>query len=89
MQDVRAIETLTAVLEDTVEHAMVRHEAAEAMGAIADPSALPILQKYRNDDDVSVRETCELAIKKIEYEVKKQSAGGNATASTAEASEEE
>lgn len=70
MQDVRAIPTLTKVLEDTVEHAMVRHEAAEAMGAIADPVALEILEKYRHDEDVSVRETCELAIKKIEYENK-------------------
>lgn len=68
MQDVRAIPTLTKVLEDEVEHAMVRHEAAEAMGAIADPVALGILEKYKNDKDVSVRETCELAIKKIEYE---------------------
>lgn len=70
MQDVRAIPTLTRVLEDEAEHAMVRHEAAEAMGAIADPVALDILEKYRHDKDVSVRETCELAIRKIEYENK-------------------
>ena len=69
MQDARAIPTLTKVLEDGEEHAMVRHEAAEAMGAIADPVALPILEKYRGDKDVSVRETCELAIRKIQYEV--------------------
>lgn len=69
MQDARAIPTLTKVLEDGEEHAMVRHEAAEAMGAIADPVALPILEKYREDKDVSVRETCELAIRKIQYEV--------------------
>lgn len=71
MQDSRAIPTLKRVLQDVAEHAMVRHEAAEAMGAIADPVALPILEHYRNDEDVSVRETCELAIRKIEYEVKR------------------
>lgn len=76
MQDSRAIPTLKRVLEDTAEHAMVRHEAAEAMGAIADPVALPILEHYRNDEDVSVRETCELAIRKIEYEVKRPKADG-------------
>lgn len=71
MQDSRAIPTLTKVLEDEAEHAMVRHEAAEAMGAIADPVALTILQHYKSDKDVSVRETCELAIRKIEFEVKR------------------
>ncbi|CAO1629141.1 unnamed protein product [Sympodiomycopsis kandeliae] len=70
MQDTRAIPTLIKVLSDLKEHAMVRHEAAEAMGAIADPIALEILEKFKSDPDVSVRETCELAIKKIEYENK-------------------
>lgn len=72
MQDSRAIPTLAKVLEDEGEHAMVRHEAAEAMGAIADPVALSVLGHYRNDKDVSVRETCELAIRKIQFEVQKQ-----------------
>lgn len=76
MQDSRAIPTLTKVLEDEAEHAMVRHEAAEAMGAIADPTALPILEHYKKDKDISVRETCELAIKKIEYETKKVKEAG-------------
>ncbi|CAO1619825.1 unnamed protein product [Parajaminaea phylloscopi] len=72
MQDSRAIPTLTKVLEDETEHAMVRHEAAEAMGAIADPVALSILEHYQHDKDVSVRETCELAIRKINYEVQRR-----------------
>jgi deoxyhypusine monooxygenase len=45
-----------------------RHQAAEALGAISSPSSLPILRAYEADADVSVRETCGLAIKKIEWD---------------------
>lgn len=38
------------------------------MGAIGSSSSLPILRKYINDADVSVRETCGLAIEKIEWD---------------------
>lgn len=38
------------------------------MGAIGSPSSLPILRKYIDDSDVSVRETCGLAIEKIEWD---------------------
>ncbi|KAI9249010.1 armadillo-type protein [Sporodiniella umbellata] len=64
----RANTTLTAVLEDLDEHEMVRHEAAEALGAIGSLESLPILEKYLKDDNVSVVETCELAIDKIRYD---------------------
>jgi len=39
MQNVAAIPTLIERLSDLEEHIMVRHEAAEAMGAIGDDSA--------------------------------------------------
>lgn len=68
LEDARALPTLKRVLEDLAQDAMVRHEAAEAMGAISDPSVLPVLEQYRNDSDVSVRETCELAISKITFD---------------------
>ncbi|KAK0564237.1 deoxyhypusine hydroxylase [Tilletia horrida] len=60
--------SLVAVLKNTAEDPMVRHEAAEALGAISSPESLPVLQEYINDADVSVRETCELAIEKIKYD---------------------
>lgn len=47
---------------------MVRHEAAEAMGAISSEASLPVLNEYLADGDVSVRETCELAISKINFD---------------------
>ncbi|SNX81632.1 probable Deoxyhypusine hydroxylase [Melanopsichium pennsylvanicum] len=68
LQDARALPTLKRVLEDLAQDAMVRHEAAEAMGAISDPSVLPVLEQYKQDKDVSVRETCELAISKITFD---------------------
>jgi deoxyhypusine monooxygenase len=36
------------------------------MGAIGDPISLGILREFLKDEEVSVRETCELAIEKIE-----------------------
>ncbi|PWN89715.1 ARM repeat-containing protein [Acaromyces ingoldii] len=74
IKDVGAMPCLEHVLADAKEHAMVRHEAAEAMGAIGSTVALPTLKRYLSDADVSVRETCELAIRKIEYE---QGGGGS------------
>lgn len=68
IKDTRALPRLEQVLSDEKEHAMVRHEAAEAMGAISSPSVLPVLQKYLHDDDASIRETCHLAIHKIELD---------------------
>ncbi|WFD27337.1 deoxyhypusine monooxygenase [Malassezia nana] len=69
LKDTRALAYLENVLNDPHQHCMVRHEAAEAMGAISSPQALPILRKYVYDDpDVAIRETCHLAIHKIELD---------------------
>lgn len=68
IQDERAITCLERVLRDVQEHPMVRHEAAEAMGAISSQKALPTLKEFLQDENVSVRETCELALEKIEYD---------------------
>ncbi|KAF9499033.1 ARM repeat-containing protein [Pleurotus eryngii] len=64
----KALPTLQAVLEDTSEDPMVRHEAAEAMGAISASDSLQILRKHLNDAERTVRETCEIAIAKIEWD---------------------
>ncbi|THV03892.1 deoxyhypusine hydroxylase [Dendrothele bispora CBS 962.96] len=63
-----ALPTLENVLSNTSEDPMVRHEAAEAMGAISSEDSLPILKKYLADSERSVRETCEIAIARIEWE---------------------
>ncbi|GFS15428.1 deoxyhypusine hydroxylase [Elysia marginata] len=67
MQDVRALPHLVAVLEDKSQEAMVRHEAGEALGAIGDPTAIKVLEKYVNDPVVEVAETCELALGRLHW----------------------
>lgn len=49
---------------------MVRHEAAEAIGAIGDVDSLDILMELRdaNDEPVVVRETCEISVARIKWE---------------------
>ncbi len=47
---------------------MVRHEAAEALGALSSESSLSLLRRYLGDESREVRETCEVAIGKIEWD---------------------
>ncbi|KAL1893201.1 deoxyhypusine hydroxylase [Sporothrix stenoceras] len=60
---------LRDVLADVDEDAMCRHEAAEALGALGDAADLELLRHYRDRDgeEVVVRETCEIAIDRIEW----------------------
>ncbi|XP_070765344.1 deoxyhypusine hydroxylase [Enoplosus armatus] len=67
MQDKRAIPTLTAVLKDTQQEPMVRHEAGEALGAIGDPVVLDLLKEYSQDPVIEVAETCQLALRRLEW----------------------
>nr|MBE5726553.1 nero [Cucujiformia] len=67
MQDENAINILISVLENKVQEPMVRHEAAEALGAIGSDRALSYLLKYKNDPVTEVAETCELALDRIEW----------------------
>ncbi|XP_011028773.1 PREDICTED: deoxyhypusine hydroxylase [Populus euphratica] len=67
MQDAEAIPALEAALNDLSLHPIVRHEAAEALGAIGLESNVPFLKNsLTNDPAQEVRETCELALKRIE-----------------------
>lgn len=60
---------LREVLKDNNQQCMVRHEAAEALGALCDVDSLPILEKYYQEDpSLEVRQTCELAIERIKWE---------------------
>ncbi|KAF7860445.1 hypothetical protein EAF04_008571 [Stromatinia cepivora] len=61
---------LRAVLENREENSMVRHEAAEALGALGDKDSLQLLQERRDDttEPVEVSQTCELSVERIEWE---------------------
>ncbi|XP_062888671.1 deoxyhypusine hydroxylase isoform X1 [Mobula hypostoma] len=67
MQDERAIPVLRRVLQDGNQEPMVRHEAGEALGAIGKPEVLELLRKYSHDPVIEVAETCQLAVKRIEW----------------------
>jgi deoxyhypusine monooxygenase len=74
-----AVPHLRAVLEDKAEDAMCRHEAAEALGALGDKRSLSLLKELRDDNnevDV-VRETCDIAVDRIEWEHGIQRTGEN------------
>ncbi|EPY50396.1 deoxyhypusine hydroxylase [Schizosaccharomyces cryophilus OY26] len=63
-----AIEPLTKIVEDANQQVMVRHEAAEALGALGFTKSLPVLEKYyKNDPLAPIRETCELSIARIQW----------------------
>ncbi|GBE83118.1 Deoxyhypusine hydroxylase [Sparassis crispa] len=68
MKNMSALPILETVLSDEKEDPMVRHEAAEAMGALSSTSSVNILKKYMSDPNRSVRETCEIALAKIEWD---------------------
>ena len=69
-RNLAAVPYLRAVLENKDEDPMVRHESAEALGALNDTSSLELLKKLRDakEECVEVRETCELAVERIEWE---------------------
>ena len=67
MQNDTAIPSLIDILSNADEHVMVRHEAAEAMGAIGDQSVRHILEKFLDDVNTEVSESCEVALDLLDY----------------------
>ena len=59
---------LILTLSKESEHRMVRHEAAEALGAIGGQDIEDILNRYRQGDkDDIVVESCEVALDAMNY----------------------
>ncbi|MBU04095.1 MAG: PBS lyase [Euryarchaeota archaeon] len=67
MQDSHAVPYLIERLEDVDEDLMVRHEAAEALGAIGDRTALTTLEKFVKDPEPVISESCEVALDLLEW----------------------
>lgn len=59
---------LAESLRDEAENEMVRHECAEALGAIATDECTKILKEYLTDSKRVVKESCEVALDMCEYE---------------------
>jgi deoxyhypusine monooxygenase len=62
MQRSVTAEALSTVLRNSGEHAMVRHEAAEALGAIGGAAAESVLREFLNDPEQVVQESCQVAL---------------------------
>ncbi len=69
-----SIPFLRARLEDENEDTICRHEAAEALAALCDFNSLSLLRRIRDDgrEDVTVRETCDIAVDRLEWEQSRQ-----------------
>lgn len=67
MEAKSAIQDLVEVLQDPTDDPIVRHESGEALGAIADPSVLPILEKHCTDERSEVAETCQIAVRRVRW----------------------
>lgn len=69
-RNLAAVPFLRQVLEDKQDDSMCRHEAAEALGALGDKKSLDLLRHIRDDQDevTVVRETCDIAVGRIEWE---------------------
>ena len=67
MQRMVTVQALSTVLRNKEEHAMVRHEAAEALGALGGEYAEKVLSEFTADDVQVVRESCFVALNILEY----------------------
>ncbi|XBW35792.1 hypothetical protein QEN19_001365 [Hanseniaspora menglaensis] len=67
-KNLHASQWLIECMLDTRQQTMVRHEAAEALGALEDASSVNALNKcLKEDPEEAVRQTCELAIARIQW----------------------
>lgn len=62
LQRQESADTLVRVLQDVTQHDMVRHEAAEALGSIADPETLQLLEQFQKDHAPAVSDSCVVAV---------------------------
>lgn len=68
-QNLYTAKYLKDVLESKTQQVMVRHEAAEALGALGDTESLELLKKYQEEDpSIEIRQTCELALDRIKWQ---------------------
>ena len=68
MQDPRSLGALQECLADGAEHGMVRHEAAEALGALGAEAAVPCLERGCLDGDPVVAQSCVVALDVLAHE---------------------
>ncbi|KVH94326.1 Armadillo-like helical, partial [Cynara cardunculus var. scolymus] len=68
LQNKSASDALSRILKDVNEHPMVRHEAAEALGSIADDQCISLLEEFSKDPEPIVSQSCEVALSMLDFE---------------------
>lgn len=63
---------LTSILEDESDDILVRHESAEALGAIGHSSSIAVLEKYSKHPASEISETCQIALELINWKVQQE-----------------
>mmetsp|Transcript_34456 Transcript_34456/g.60445 ORF Transcript_34456/g.60445 Transcript_34456/m.60445 type:complete len:263 (+) Transcript_34456:3-791(+) len=58
---------LEGVLRDETQSTIVRHEAAEALGALGYAKSRPVLEEFKNVEDKELAETCVLALDRLNW----------------------
>ncbi|KAF9593565.1 hypothetical protein IFM89_024199 [Coptis chinensis] len=68
LQNKATTAALSRVLKNISEHPMVRHEAAEALGSIANSKSVELPEEFANDDEPTVSQSWEVALRMLEFE---------------------
>ena len=68
LSDPYSIPALLKAAGNKNEESMVRHEAVEALGSIADERVKEFLKEYAKDSERVVRESAEVALDMAEFE---------------------
>ncbi|KAF9614433.1 hypothetical protein IFM89_018578 [Coptis chinensis] len=68
LQNKAATAALSKVLKNVSEHPMVRHEAAEALGSIANSQSVELPEEFAKDVEPIVSQSCEVALRMLEFE---------------------
>ncbi|XVE72974.1 hypothetical protein DITRI_Ditri11bG0080800 [Diplodiscus trichospermus] len=68
LQNKAASAALSNILRTASEHPMVIHEAAEALGSIADDQSIALLEEFAGDPEPIVSQSCEVALSMLEFE---------------------
>lgn len=84
LQNKCSINVLADNLRDNNENEMVRHECAEALGAIATEDCIKLLKEYLTDEKQVVKESCIVALDMCEYENSPEFQYANALTANAE-----
>jgi deoxyhypusine monooxygenase len=67
MNAVQCLPVLEAIIRDTNDDAMTRHECCEAVGAFGLPKTRAILEEFSHDQEPEVRDTCILALDRLAW----------------------